>query len=150
MATAAVFNTEIIAEPEVVWRAVTDIDRWPRILSSLASLDRLEGTGFAPGVRWKETRRILGMTAVVEMTVTDVQEGKSFALAASAEDATIGVTYRFKPSSLGTRLEGTVDASGAGMGIGKRVRGIIAGGGAKLAREMIERDLADFRAALRP
>jgi len=149
VATAAVFNSEIIAEPETVWRTVTDVDRWPRILSSLASLDRLEGTGLAPGVRWKETRLILGVTAVVEMTVTDVQEGRSFSLSAKADDATIGLTYRFKPSSLGTRLEATVDADGSGMGLGKRLRGAFAGGGAKLAREMVERDLADFQAALR-
>lgn len=149
MATAAVFNREIIAEPEAVWRTVTDIDRWPRILSSLASLERLEGTGLAPGARWRETRLILGVTAVVEMLVTDVQEGKSFALSVSADDATIGLTYRLVPSGLGTRLEATVNADGSGMGLGKRLRGAISGGGAKLAREMIERDLADFQAALR-
>jgi uncharacterized protein YndB with AHSA1/START domain len=149
VATAAVFNREIIAEPEIVWRMVTDVDRWPRMLSSLASLDRIEGTGLAPGARWRETRLILGVTAVVEMTVTDVQEGKSFTLAASADDATIGLTYRIKPSSLGTRLEATVNADGAGVGLSKRLRSVVAGGGAKLAREMIERDLADFQAALR-
>lgn len=149
MATAAVFNREIIAEPEVVWRMVSDVDRWPHILSSLASLERIEGTSLAPGVRWKETRRILGITAVIQITVTAVDEGKSFSVAVSAEDATIGVVYRVKPSSLGTRLEATVDADSSHTGLGKRLRGAMGGGGAKLTREMIERDLADFQAALR-
>ena len=149
MATA-VARREIIAEPERVWLTVSDVDRWPRILTSLASLERLEGTGLEPGVRWKETRPILGVTVTYDVTVTDVQPGVGFTLSATFDDATVTTVYRLRPSSLGTRLEATVDADATGVTLAKRLRSVITSGGLRIAREVADRDLADFQAALRP
>jgi uncharacterized protein YndB with AHSA1/START domain len=150
VATAVVARREIIAEPEVVWATVSDVDRWPRILTSLASLQRLEGTGLEPGARWRETRPILGVTATYEVSVTDVQPVVQFTLSAAFDDATVRTTYRLRPSSLGTRLEATVEADATGVALGKRLRGVIATGGPRIGKEVAERDLADFQAALRP
>lgn len=147
---AVVARREIIAEPAVVWATVSDVDRWPRILTSLASLQRLEGTGLEPGVRWRESRPILGLTATYEVTVTDVQPVVGFTLSAAFEDATVNTEYRLRPSSLGTRLEATVEADAGGVALSKRLRSVIAIGGARIAREVADRDLADFQAALRP
>jgi carbon monoxide dehydrogenase subunit G len=147
---APVARREVVAEPETVWFTVSDVDRWPRILTSLASLQRLEGTGLEVGARWRETRPILGVTATYEVTVTDVQPVVGFTLSASYEDATVTTVYRLKPSSLGTRLEATVDADASGVAISKRLRSVINGGGLRIAREVADRDLADFQAALRP
>jgi carbon monoxide dehydrogenase subunit G len=147
---AVVARREIIAEPEVVWATVSDVDRWPRILTSLASLQRLEGTGLEVGVRWRESRPILGLTATYEVTVTDVQRVVGFTLSAAFDDATVTTEYRLRPSSLGTRLEATVEADAGGVALSKRLRGVIAIGGPRIAREVADRDLADFQAALRP
>jgi uncharacterized protein YndB with AHSA1/START domain len=147
---AVVARREIVAEPERVWRIVADVDRWPRILTSLASLQRLEGTGLEPGVRWRETRPILGVTATYEVTVTDVQPVVGFTLSAAFDDATVRTTYRLKPSSLGTRLEATVEADATGVALAKRLRSVITSGGSRIAREVADRDLADFQAAMRP
>ena len=150
MAAAVVARREIIAEPEVVWATLVDVDRWPRILTSLASLQRLEGTGLEPGVRWRENRPILGLTATYEVTVTDVQPVVGFTLSAAFDDATVRTTYRLGPSSLGTRLEASVEADAAGVALTKRLRSVIAIGGPRIAREVADRDLADFQAAMRP
>lgn len=147
---AFVARREIIAEPEAVWFTVSDVDRWPRILTSLASLERLEGTGLEVGVRWRETRPILGITATYDVTVTDVQPVVGFTLSASFEDATVITEYRLRPSSLGTRLEATVEADATGATLAKRLRSVIAIGGLRIAREVADRDLADFQAAMRP
>lgn len=150
MAATVVARREIIAEPERVWVTVSDVDRWPRILTSLASLQRLEGTGLEVDVRWRETRPILGVTVTYDVTVTDVQPVVGFTLSSAFEDAKITTIYRLKPSSLGTRLEAAVQADAHGVALSKRLRSVISVGGLRIAREVADRDLADFQAALRP
>ena len=154
MAGPTVVQTEIIAEPDAVWRTVSDVDRWPRILTSMSALLRLEGAGMEVGAKWRETRPILGLTATYEVTVVDVQPGSSVTLALAFDDADARLTYRFKPSSLGTRLQAEVAISLKGAGLNKinsRLKSaIVGGGGADIAKEVATRDLADFKAALRP
>ncbi len=147
---ATVVRRESVAEPEKVWAVVSDVDRWPRILSSLSAFEWIEGMGLAEGARWRETRPILGLTVSYDVTVTDVQPAIGFTLSEKFDDAVISVEYRLKPSSVGTRLEATVTADSSGVPLNKRILGVINGGGPRIAREVAERDLADFQAALRP
>lgn len=136
---------EIVAEPEQVWSVVADVDRWARILTVVDKVERLEGTGLAVGASWRESRRLLGANHTQDVTVTAVEDGRSFTLTSISDDATLTVVYRVKPDSLGTRLEldATLEEVRGGL---RRLGG---GGGVKVVREALERDLADFVAALR-
>ena len=46
------------AEPTAVWAVLTDIDYAARTLSGISAVERVEGTGYEVGTRWRETRRL--------------------------------------------------------------------------------------------
>lgn len=138
---------EIIAEPDQVWAVLSDIDRSPRVLTTVTAVERIEGPPFDIGTRWKETRLIPGGISTEELTVTGIVTGRSVTVEADIAGSKIRATYRVKPSSLGTRLEAecVVESGSSGFGRlfnpGSRV--------GRAAREGLEQDLRDIGAALR-
>ena len=148
---SATVAREITVEPEDVWRVVTDIDRLPKVLTSVMSVRRLDGpAGFEIGTKYAETRLVLGGHVTMEWTVTEVVPGHRTTIEADVEGGHLVIQYRCIPSSLGTRLEthATVTPPSEGFG-GKILGSVSASRSAKVAKEMLEQDLKDISAALR-
>lgn len=140
---------EIVAEPEQVWKVITDLDRAPKIFTGIVSVERLDGPAFGVGTRWRETRRIAGQDGTEEMAVTAMDEGKSYEVSAESGGVEYVTTFEVKPSSLGTRVVVTFGGSTKDAGIGQRIMASVFGGvGAKITRDALKQDLADLAAAI--
>lgn len=136
---------EILAEPLAVWNTVTDIDRAPKVLTAVEKTERLAGDGFEVGTRWQETRRVMGRLATEEMWVTEAVAPVRAVIASESEGTTYTTAIDFKPSSLGTMLVFTFEASTANAGVGQKLLfALIGKAGVKAAKSAFERDLADI------
>jgi carbon monoxide dehydrogenase subunit G len=137
---------EIIAEPEQVWNVLSDIDRSPRVLTTVVSVERVDGPKFDVGTRWKETRLIPGGQTTEELSVTEIVPGRMVAIEADIGGNHVRIVYLVKPSSLGTRIEGECFIESGATGIGR-----LFGGGrvGRATREVLDQDLRDIAAALR-
>lgn len=141
---------EIVAEPEQVWKVITNLEQAAKAITHIVSIERLEGSGYEVGTRWRETRRMLGKTATEEMWVSAIDPGKSTVISAESGGVEYTTTFRVKPSSLGTRLECEFSAHSEGAGLGQRLAWAVFGGvGAKATKRMLEQDLDDIAAWLR-
>jgi carbon monoxide dehydrogenase subunit G len=140
-------SAEIIAEPDQVWAVLADIDRSPRVLTSVTAVERIDGPPFDVGTRWKETRLIPGGKATEELTITAIVPGRSVTFEADLAGTRLKVVYYVKPSSLGTRLEAECFLDNPGSGLGRLFGANTRVG--RTARDVLEQDLRDIGAALR-
>lgn len=143
---------EITAEPEAVWEVLTNLERAVRVMTAVMSIRRIDGPpGFEVGTRYRETRLSLGGHVTEEFTVTEVVPGHQATIEADVAGGHLTIKYRVLPSSLGTRLEAELTVVPPPSSMGKKILNSVSGGRAvKVAREMLEQDLMDIAAYLRP
>ena len=140
---------DILAEPAEVWAVITDLERLARALNSVESIERLEGTGFAPGVSWRETRRMLGKLDSEVMTVAAVEPVSVVVLHAQSKGSTYETRYELAPSSLGSRLSIAFGAETSQASAGQKLAWAVLGPlGAKAAKAALEKDLEDIALAV--
>lgn len=138
----------IDARSGIVWEIVTDLDRAPRIMSSVEAVERLDdGTGFDVGTRWRETRRMLGRRSTNVVEVVALQAGRSFTL----EGRETGTRYRTTlevHAGPGATSTVTMHFAAEPQSSGARVAAALLGPlGRRSARRMIESDLDDIAVA---
>ena len=81
-------NTDIAASREEVWKAITDIESSAEIMSGINEIKVLENPADGlVGFKWEETRTMFGQEAKEIMWITDVEEGKSYCVAAENNGA---------------------------------------------------------------
>ena len=150
MAPAAVHvKREIMAEPEAVWRVITDLDRAPKVLTTIVKIERLEGEGYGVGVRWRETRRMFGKDEAEEMWVTEAVPPRTTTIAAHSHGTTYATVFRCEPSSLGTTLHIDFSAETADAGMGQRLAMAVFGkAGMKTTEKALKQDLEDIAKAV--
>ncbi len=140
---------DIVAEPSQVWAFFQDLERLGRLLSSVVTLQRVEGVGVAPGVRWRETRSVDGRTQEIDMVVEEATEPSRLVFMAEVNGTTVRTTYDIKPSSLGTRLVVTRSEDAARASASQRLSWAMRGSaGDKGTKSALERDLEDIGAAV--
>lgn len=61
------------APPAAVWEVLTDIAGTPKVLTGVEGVELLTDGPYAEGTRWQETRRMMGMTATMELEVSQVE-----------------------------------------------------------------------------
>lgn len=144
-------SREYTSEPEAIWEVLTDLDQTAKVLTAVMAIRRIDGPkGFQVGTRWRETRLALGGHVTEEFTVTEVVPGQRATVEADVMGGHLTIVYRLKEMSLGTRLEADMSVVPPATGLGKKLFSSVSGGHAvKVAREMLERDLADIAAFLR-
>lgn len=135
---------EVMAEPQIVWRVITDLDRAHHILTSIERIERLDGIGYAQGTRWRETRRMFGREETQEMWV-EVAEPPNRTVVVSESD---GMKYTTEitcsPSWMGTILAFTFTVEAKDAGVGKKLMLATLGkAGIKGAKAALEQDLED-------
>lgn len=150
MAPATVHvKREIMAEPEAVWRVITDLDRASKVLTSIVKVERLEGEGYDVGVKWRETRRMFGKEESEDMWVTEAVAPRSTTVAAQSRGTTYATVFRCEPSSLGTTLHIDFSAETADAGVGQRLAMAVFGkAGMKATEKALKQDLEDIAKAV--
>lgn len=144
-ATTVHVHKEIHADPQAVWRVITDLDHAADVLSGVVSVERVEGDGYDVGVRWRETRRMFGKEATEEMWVSAVDEPRSTTVSSESAGTVYTTVFRCEPSDLGTVL--TVEFTGVAgnAGLGHKLAWALFGRlGLKATRKVLEQDLADI------
>ena len=136
------------AQPEDVWAVMTDIEGSADVLSGVKAVERLDGgSGFGEGLRWRETRVMMGREATEEMEITAVDlEARTYV----AEAESSGTNYRSTLSV--TRVDaGSVITMTFGADPDGAVQKLLAATLGRLfagaTRKALQQDLADIAAA---
>jgi carbon monoxide dehydrogenase subunit G len=139
---------DVDAGADRVWDVMTDMDRWPEVVSGIERVERLDdGDGFGVGTRWRETRIMFRKEATEEMEVTAVDPGRSYVAEAASRGTRYRSTLTVEPvTGRSSRLTMTFDAQPRstvskmlGATLGKLFEGA--------TRKALEKDLDDVAAA---
>ena len=138
----------IDAGPEVVWDVITDLDRAPETLAGVDSIERLAGEGYAPGVKWRETRTMFGKQATEDMWVDVAERPRRTVVRAASRGMEYDSTYTLTPEAGGTRLALVFGGESGEQGLLARVAMKVLGPIGKVAsRKALEKDMADIARA---
>jgi hypothetical protein len=95
----------LIAAPcEIVFAIVSDIPRWPEVVSSIERIEMLTPGPVALGSRFRETRRMYGREATEEMTVSELVPPERFVLTAENHGTRYRAEHTFARAHDATRL----------------------------------------------
>lgn len=138
---------ETTASPEQVWAVMTDIEGTTETLSGVTVIERLDGgSGFEPGLRWRETREVMGKEATEELEVTAVDPGRSYTVEADSGGTHYRSVLTVEPSASGATITMTFGAEQTGgriasflaMTVGRLFQGP--------TRKALQQDLDDIAA----
>lgn len=95
--------------PDEVFQALVDLDAWERWVPDLVRVERLFPGAFGLGMRWRETRRVLGREGTEEFEVIEYEPPRRLALRVDGARGSSGrgeflFEYRLAPSPRGTEL----------------------------------------------
>lgn len=100
-----VVTQDSVATPDNVWRVLTDLDNAVSTISAIEKIERLDGgSGFDVGTTWRETRTMFGKTATEDMTVTELDLGRSYTTEARSHGAYYRSTHLVEPIEGGSRI----------------------------------------------
>ena len=142
-----VVTHDSVATPEEVWRVLTDLDGAVSTISAIDKIERLDGgSGFAVGTTWRETRTMFGKAATEDMTVTEVEPGRSYTTEARSHGAHYRSTHSVEAIEGGSRITMAFGAEPTGtlakifsVTIGRLFDGY--------TRKALAKDLVDIAAA---
>ena len=136
-----------------MWRRslITDIEHCPDFITGIQSVRRLDdGEGFGVDTRWRETRVMFGKSASEEMTVTEVEPGRSYTTQAQHGKAHYTSVMSVEPQGaeacvlsmhFGAEASGVLNKT-LGAVVGKLMEGS--------TRKLMQQDLADIARPPRP
>jgi hypothetical protein len=105
----------------VVWSVFVDVADRPSWLSEVESVELLTPGEAGRGTRWRETRvDAVGGSVTEELTITDLEPGRSLTLTLSGEGEESHLTYVFAPIDVGdhageTAVTATVEGRPHGL-----------------------------------
>jgi len=136
------------AQPQDVWAVMTDIEGSAEVLSGVKAIERLDdGSGFGEGLRWRETRVMLGREAVEEMQVTAVDlETRSYVVEARSGGTHYRSTLSVTPADAGSVITMTFGADPDGP-VQKVLAATLGRLFAGATRKALQQDLVDIAAA---
>lgn len=141
-------SRNIAAPPSAVWRVLTALDEAPTTLRGVKAVERLDGTGYEVGTRWRETRVMFGQSATEEMQVAEVDPERRTVVVSESRGARYRTVFDLTPSAGGTDL--SVEFSGESGPLGafaQLAMTVFAPLAKRATRKALEQDLADIAAA---
>lgn len=133
------------APVELVWQIATDIEHHPDAIPGITKSEVLTDGDFGVGTRWRETRTMYGKEASEEMTITAVEDGRSYTAHAESRGMRYTTTWEFLPTEGGTEIVMTFggEAVTTVAKLLSTVMGFMTGSVAKT----MQQDMADLAAA---
>ena len=139
---------ETTASPEQVWAVMTDIEGATETLSGVTVIERLDdGTGFGPGLRWRETREVFGKEATEELEVTAVDPGRSYTVEADSGGTHYRSVLTVEPAAGGAVITMTFGAEQTGGRIASFLTRTVGRLFQGPTRKALQQDLDDIAAA---
>ena len=131
-----------------VWAVLTDIEGTVDVMSGITRVERVSGSGFEVGTRWRETRKLMGKEDTMEMWVAEVDPLTRAVIKSNARGADYTTVFELTPDGAGTKLGMTFSAvSGPSGAAAKVVAAVTARIGAAITRKMMAQDLRDIGTA---
>ncbi len=93
------------APPDRVFAAMTDIERWPDMISGITATEKLTEGPVGIGTRLRETRVMMGKDRTEEMEITAFEAGKGFTMGCRSCGCDISFVHRLTPDGGGTHFE---------------------------------------------
>lgn len=87
-----------------VWATITGLDALPDVLRHVARVERIEGEGFEPGVRWREYMAMGGRTFGEEMWVIEAEAPHRATVGSSSGGVDFVTTFALEASGDQTEL----------------------------------------------
>ncbi len=139
----------IEATPAQVWSVITDLDRAEQVLSGVSRVQLMTDGPYAVGTRWRETRRMFGREATLEMWVADNDPLRRTVVEASSGATDYRTEFTLTPvGERATALSLAFGVETPDPGAVQKLLWRVAGGlGAKATRKALEQDLDDIAAA---
>jgi uncharacterized membrane protein len=136
--------TEIAAPVEQVFAVFSDFEHSAGRVSNIRKVELLTVNGSGPGVRWLETRHVLGREDTAEMEITAYEQNRTYTITHHKGGARIDTVFAFTPLDDRTtvRVEFKLQSDGLPPGTMVPVRWAIA----DKVRAEIAHDLADLKA----
>ena len=96
---------EIISSRDPVWEAITDIENWEGMISSIISINILQNPSDSlVGLKWEETREMYGKKAMETMWITDSVVNEYYCTRAQSHGSVYITRLSLKDSGSGTLL----------------------------------------------
>lgn len=105
----------VASDPEGVFRVLTDVERSPEVLPEVKRVEIVSDTRSGLGMKWKETRRMMGRDATVELEIVDWQPPHRLTVRSSVLGTSYESVFSLTPASGGTHLVHDFTSSGAGF-----------------------------------
>ncbi|MEV6397587.1 SRPBCC family protein [Streptomyces sp. NPDC051907] len=151
MTYSVAVERRVEAPQEQVWRALTDLESMPRVLSGVEAVEILAHApqgGFGVGTRWRETRKMMGKQATEEMTVTASAPPTRYVVEARSHGSHYVSEFALRPEGPdATTVRMTFSAVPTG-GAAKLMAKLLGRLGARAVSKAIAGDLADVAAAV--
>jgi uncharacterized membrane protein len=137
-------GTHIERPLDEVFQLFTDIEGAAGRVNNIRGIDMLTTTGFALGARWLETREILGAERTEEVSVTALEQGRSYTLSMETKGTKFDCTFHFERAAGGTDV--LVEFHVVPLSFGGLLVAPFGWMMMKTVEESLARDLADLKA----
>lgn len=138
----------VAAPPSAVWEVLTDLDAAPHTLRGVTAVERLRGTGYEVGTRWRETRVMFGRPTTEEMEVAEVDPERRTVVTAESHGTRYRTVFELVPTPEGTDLRMKFTGVSGPMGAVQSLLMTLVGPLAKRATtKAIRQDLDNIAAA---
>lgn len=113
-------TTDIAAPPEAVWHLTTDVERWPDLMDTVTSAQRLDDRPLQPGCTVRLRQPFQRPTV---WTVTTVAAPRTFVWRAQVFGVTTVASHLIEPTPTGCRNTLVLELSGRGASLMGRLLG---------------------------
>lgn len=141
-----VVSRQIAAPQENVFQVFTDLEKAPERIKGIVKLELLTPGPVGKGTRFKETRKMMGMTATEEMTVSAFNPPNSYEIGCTSHGTEYLSTWNFLPDGQGTRVE--LIFAWKPLTMMAKMMGFMGGMMSGTVKKCLEDDLNDLKAYL--
>ncbi len=138
-------SIDISKSSEEIWKLITNIDASPQVMTSIDSVELLEGvSGTMAGLKWRETRTLFGKKTTEMMWVTAVENENFYTVEAKSNGSKYCTEVRLTPNGSQTIL--TMEFEGVPQTLGAKCMWFTMGFMFKGAtKKALRQDLEDIK-----